>query len=161
MCFLPNSNPSRPRLARTEPAPRFHRDRSRKNAEVSARTPPSDVFQIRMKPLLDAGVAAPSTNLRQTRQPRPHLQPPRVVGKPATENLGVSGHLRARTDQRHFALEHVPQLRQLIEVETAQSASKPCPRRKFLIAPVVRAGFEVRGRRTDLVKREAAPIAAR
>src|SRR6266850_516888 len=56
---------------------------------------------------MNAGVAAPSACLRETRKPGPDRQPPAVLGKPATENLRVSGHLRTRADQRHFALEHL------------------------------------------------------
>src|SRR5215472_761196 len=138
MCLPLSSNASRPALMPAEHTPDFHQNGSGQDTEVHARSATLDILQIRAKPLINAGVTAPAPNLRQTCQPWPHCEPPAVVGKLAAEDPGVRGHLRTRAYQRHIAFEHIPQLRQFIQVETAQVASETRARRKFVVAPVVR-----------------------
>jgi hypothetical protein len=51
---------------------------------------------------------------------RPHVQDARVL---FGEHLGELGDFGPRPDQRHVALQHVPQLRQLVELGAAQQAT--------------------------------------
>ncbi len=54
---------------------------------------------------------------------RLHLVPEHVLRNPVLELLDEEGPLRARADDGHVALEHVPELRQLVDVVLAQPAA--------------------------------------
>ncbi len=104
---------------------------------------------------------APAVHLRPPRDAGPHLVPQHVLRVALLELLDEVRPLGPRADQRHVALEHVPDLRQLVEVEAAQ---QPPDRR----APRVVLGRPDRSRvplgvlehRPVLVDGEGAPVEA-
>src|SRR5690242_3673398 len=108
---------------------------------------------------MNAGVAPPAADLRQPAKTRPHRQPLRVFRQPVTEPLRMQGHLWARTRQGHLALQHVPQLRQLVDIKAPQPAPKPRAWRKVFVAPIVGAGLKARRGSADLVQYEWIPAA--
>src|SRR5688572_24841263 len=82
-----------------------------------------DVVQVVLDSLLERGVTAPAVHLRPPGDAGLHLVAQHVLRDAVPELLHEEGTFRARADDRHFSLEHVPELRQLVEVEAPQPAS--------------------------------------
>src|SRR5207253_2512294 len=99
--------------------------------QVEAETPPLDVVEITLDPLLDRCVAPPSVDLGPARDPRLHLVAEHVAGHAAPELLHEARALGARSDEAHLAAQHVEALRQLAEdqverpLENAVQAVEP------------------------------------
>src|SRR5687767_3560135 len=94
--------------------------------QIQGYGPVLDVIEVVLDALLERGVAAPAVDLRPAGDAGLHLVAQHVLRNAVLELLDEERPLRARTDDRHIALQHVPELRQLIEVELAQ----PAPERR-------------------------------
>src|SRR5262249_7837997 len=95
--------------------------RARQNPEVEHQAPAIDVFQIEADPLIEFVDAVPAADLPQTGDAGLHAQLALVPERVAIE-LAAEG--RPRSHQAHVALEHAPQLRQLVEAVLAQDATE-------------------------------------
>ena len=67
---------------------------------------------------------APAVDLRPAGDPGLDLVAQHVTVNQAPELLVVSDRMRPRPDKRHFAAQHVEELRQLVERRRAQEAAK-------------------------------------
>lgn len=85
-----------------------------------------------------------------------------VVGVDGPDLVHEELALRARTDKAHLALEHVPQLRELVQMVLAQET--PHTGQTFVALPAAQCRPAVRLRRgdhgTELVERENLPVIA-
>src|SRR5438445_10924450 len=90
------------------------------NLQVEAETPPLDVVEITLDPLLDRCVAPPAVERGPARDPRLHLVAEHVAGHAAPELLHEARALGARSDEAHLAAQHVEELGQLVEARASQ-----------------------------------------
>ena len=86
--------------------------------------PVLDVVEVVLDALLERGVAAPAVDLRPAGDAGLHLVAQHVLRNAVLELLDEERPLRPRADERHVAAEHVPELRQLVEVRAAQEACR-------------------------------------
>src|SRR6186713_3058153 len=91
--------------------------------EIERDRPVLDVVEVVLDALLERGVAAPAVDLRPAGDAGLDLVAQHVLRDAVLELLDEEGALGPRPDDRHVALEHVPELRQLVEVEAAQPAA--------------------------------------
>ena len=89
----------------------------------SADRPVLDVVEVVLDALLERRVAAPAVDLRPAGDAGLHLVAQHVLRDPVLELLDEERPLGPRADDRHVAPQHVPELRQLVEVEPAQPAA--------------------------------------
>src|SRR3954447_10332312 len=129
--------------------------------QVERDRPVLDVVQVVLDPLLERRVAAPAVDLRPAGDPRLHLVPQHVLRDPVLELLEEIRTLGPWPDDRHVAAEHVPELRQLVDVETPQPLAHgraprvvvACPHwSAFVLRPLVH--------RAELVDLERAAVEA-
>src|SRR5688572_12556986 len=90
--------------------------------DVERHRPVLDVVEVVLDALLERGVAAPAVHLRPAGDAGLHLVAQHVLRDAVLELLDEERPLRAGTDDRHVALEDVPELRQLVQIEAAQPA---------------------------------------
>src|SRR5688572_32818548 len=91
--------------------------------EVECHRPVFDVVQVVFDPLLERCISAPAIHLRPAGNAGLHLVAQHVLRDLVLELLDEERALRARADDRHLALEHVPELRQLVEIQPPQPAA--------------------------------------
>src|SRR6187402_3869924 len=91
--------------------------------QVECHRPVLDVVEVVLNSLLERRVTAPAVYLRPARDARLHLVPKHVLRDAVLELFDEERTLRARTDNGHVAAEHIPQLRELVEVELAQPSA--------------------------------------
>src|SRR5262245_49529985 len=91
--------------------------------QIEADRPVLDVVQVVFDALLEGGVAAPAVHLRPAGDAGLHLVPQHVLRDPVLELLDEERTLRTGADDRHVAAEHVPELRQLVDVVAPQPAA--------------------------------------
>ena len=91
--------------------------------EVERDRPVLDVVEVVLDALLDRRVAAPAVDLRPAGQARAHLVAQHVLRDPLLELVDEERPLGPRADERHVAAQHVPELRQLVDVGAPQQAA--------------------------------------
>src|SRR5258708_39137539 len=90
------------------------------NLDVEAHRPVLDVVEVVLDSLLERCVAAPAIHLRPACDACLDLVAEHVLRNAVFELLDEIRTLGPRTDDRHVAAQHVPELRQLVDVEAAQ-----------------------------------------
>src|SRR5262249_10514503 len=110
------------------------------DAEIQGETPVLDVPDIVEDALLEAGVAAPAVDLRPARDARQAIVADVVVRDPLLKFIYEFGAFRTRADEAHLAFEHVPELREFIDVELAHEGADFEPARVDFLTPL---GFAV------------------
>src|SRR4051812_991653 len=100
--------------------------------QVEPHRPVLDVIQVVLDPLLDRGVAAPAVHLRPAGDARLHFVAQHVLGNLVLELRDEQRPLGPRADDRHIALEDVPQLRQFVDVGAPQHLADRRPPRVLL-----------------------------
>src|SRR4051812_40091408 len=112
--------------------------------EIEQRAPILQVPEIALDALAEIGVAAQPLDLRPAGDARRGIVACVVVHDLVLEVLDELRPLRARSDQAHFAAQHVPELRQLIDVPAPQKGADPQPARIVLRRPAdFPAGFRI------------------
>src|SRR5664280_218808 len=107
-------------VALVSPAPRHdRRHRHQHNAQVAEDRHVLDVLALECQALVEVQGAA-TVDLHRAGQPGLDRKPEEVLGIVALDQVEL---LRTRPDQAHVALEHVPQLRDLVEARAAQEAA--------------------------------------
>src|SRR5277367_839269 len=96
------------------------RDGSQNNLPVQCERPVVDVLHVHLHPGLEVQ-RIPTLHRPQACQARTHAQAPPL---PGLVELHFFGNRRARTHQRHVALEDVPQLRPFVDRKFAQEAAQ-------------------------------------
>src|SRR5687767_3934374 len=91
--------------------------------DVERDGPVFDVVEVELDTLFERGVAAPAVYLRPAGDAGLDLVAQHVLRDAVLELLDEERPLGTRPDDRHVALEDVPELRQLVEVEAAQPLS--------------------------------------
>src|SRR5215207_1400947 len=91
--------------------------------DVEADRPVFDVVEIVLDALLERGVATPAVDLRPAGDARLDLVAEHVLRDAVLELLDEVGPLGAWTDEGHVPPEHVPELRQFVEIELAEPAA--------------------------------------
>src|SRR6266571_7774630 len=94
-------------------------DRSQQNLQVEARRPVIDVIEVELHPAIEVNRVA-AADLPETRQSRFHRKAPAM---PPVIRRDFLRNGWPRSDETHVALEHVPELRDLVERELAQPAA--------------------------------------
>jgi len=83
----------------------------------------ADVVGIVPQSFLEAGHAAPPMNLRIACDARAHHEA-RIVSRMFFSELASElWTLRSRTDETHLAAQHIPELKQFVQAESAQHRS--------------------------------------
>ena len=98
------------------------RDRPEQDLEVQPERPAVDVGEVAARP---TGRSSGSWRASTCHRPviaRLHAQAPAV---PDVVLVDLARERRARPDEAHLALEHVPQLRQLVDARPAQDGPRP------------------------------------
>src|SRR5260370_403516 len=96
------------------------------NLDVEAHRPVLDVVEVVLDALLERCVAAPAVHLRPPCDACLDLVAEHVLRNAAVELLAEIRTLGPRTDDRHVAAQHVPELRQLVDAEAAPpTADRP------------------------------------
>src|SRR3954462_14571773 len=72
----------------------------------------------------------------------------------ASKTIGEVQAFRARTDDRHIAPEHIPQLRQLVELATRQERPDRCHPRVIFGSKGRSTGTDIRTKFSELVHSE-------
>src|SRR5437660_6927888 len=90
--------------------------RAREDLQVDQWRAVLDVPEVQLDALLP-GQRGPAVDLRPAGDPRLHVETAALSRGVA---LDLVGERRARPDQAHVAANHVPQLRQLVDRQTAQ-----------------------------------------
>src|SRR5262249_8379105 len=90
-----------------------HRHRAEQDLDVEAERPSIDVSEIQTHPVLEVHAVA-AGDLPEAGDSRLHGEAPAL---PALVLLDLLRDRRARPDEAHVALEHVPELRQLVDGE--------------------------------------------
>src|SRR6266536_1857922 len=98
---------------RRAPARQNGRNRPQQNLQIQRRRPVVDVLQVELHPVIEIDLV-PAADLPETSQARLHGE---AAAVPAAVRLHLFRDRRARPDQAHVALEHIPELRQLVERE--------------------------------------------
>ena len=101
--------------------------------EIERQRPVLDVVQVELDALFERRVAAPAVHLRPAGDAGLDLVPQHVLRDAVLELFDEERPLGPRADDGHVAAQHVPELRQLVEVEPAQpaaDASSPADRRR-------------------------------
>src|SRR4249919_3660943 len=75
-----------------------------------------DVVEVVLDALLERGIATPAVHLGPARKAGAHLVAQHVLRYPLLELIDEERPLRTRTDERHVAAKHVPELWQLVDV---------------------------------------------
>ncbi len=96
------------------------RDGLEQDLEVEPQRPLVDVAQIEGDPVVEVVDPGAAGDLPEPGDAGFHGQPPAL---PALVALDLVGDRRPRPDQRHLSLEHVDELRQLVEGPAAQPAA--------------------------------------
>src|SRR5258705_1074149 len=97
--------------------------------QIEGETPTLDVVEVVLDPLLDRRVAAPAVDLGPAGDPRLHLVAEHVAWHAAPELLDEARALRPRPHEAHLAVQHVEELRQLVEARPPQgNAERGTPR---------------------------------
>src|SRR5689334_21672905 len=91
--------------------------------DIESNRPVLDVIQIVLDSLLERRIAAPAVDLGPAGDAGLDLVAQHVLRDAVLELLDEERPLRSRSDDRHVALEHVPELRPLIEIVTAQEGA--------------------------------------
>src|SRR5258708_8932563 len=108
--------------------------------EIETDRPVLDVVEVVLDAFFDRRIAAPAMHLRPAGDARLHFVPEHVLWNLVLELRNEQRALGPRSDDRHVALEHVPELRQLVDVRSAeQLAERRAPR--ILLAREHRSGF--------------------
>src|SRR4051812_1840728 len=102
-------------------------NRLHEDLEVEPGAPVLDVEVIPLDAVGKGGVPAQAVDLRPTGQPGLHAMALRVAIDGLLEELDVVQALRPRSDQRHVAAQHVPELRQLVHRRAAQELADRRP----------------------------------
>ena len=97
------------------------------DAQVEPERPALDVVKVQLDPAVEV-IVAPGGDLPQAGDPRLDRQPAPV---PERVTGDFAGQWRPRADQTHLALQHVPQLRQLIQARPTQESAGPGEARIF------------------------------
>src|SRR5215204_792554 len=103
--------------------------------DVETDRPVLDVVEIVLDALLERRVAAPSVDLGPAGDSRLDLVAQHVLRDAVLELLDEVGTFWSWSDDRHVAAQHVPELRQLVEVEPAQEAADPGSARVVVSGP--------------------------
>src|SRR5882672_10260863 len=122
-----------PRAGRRRSVRMFMKEASQErephDLQVEPHRPVLDVVQVVLDPLFNRRVPAPAVDLRPARDAGLHLVAQHVLRDLVLELGDEVRPLRTRTDNRHLAAQHVPELRQLVEVRLAQQlADRRAPR---------------------------------
>src|SRR5690606_30540216 len=108
-------------------------DRAEDELDVEPQRPVVDVAKVEAHPVLEVDLVSPR-DLPEAGESRPGAQ---ASALPPLVALHLACDGRTRTDEAHVALEHVQELRQLIEAELAKDAAD---RRHARIAPHLEDG---------------------
>src|SRR5690606_28098265 len=100
--------------------PHAAEQREHDDLEIQPERPVLDVVEVVLDALLEVGIAAPAVHLGPAGDPGLHHVLLHVLRHLLLELRDEHRPLRARPDDRHLALEHVDELRQLIEARAAQ-----------------------------------------
>src|SRR5439155_5770648 len=105
--------------------------------------------------LLDRRITAPPVDLRPSSDAGLHLVAEHVLRNPVLELLYKQRSFGPRTDDRHLGLQHVPELRQLVDIRPAE---EPAERRssRIVVAGEDRPALALRvfAHRSELVNHE-------
>ena len=99
-------------------------EREPHDLQIEAHRPVLDVVQVVLDALLERRVAAPAVHLRPAGDAGLHLVAQHVLRDLVLELRDEMRPLRARPDDRHVAAQHVPELRQLVDVRAAQELAE-------------------------------------
>src|SRR6266571_9264637 len=88
--------------------------------EIEPHRPVLDVIEVVLDPFLDRRVAPPAVHQRPPRDPGLHLVAQHVLRNLVLELGDEQRALGTRPDDGHVALEHVPELGQLVDVRSAK-----------------------------------------
>src|SRR6187200_1422994 len=83
--------------------------------QVERHRPVLDVIEVVFNSFLQRCISTPTVDLGPAGDPGLDLVPQHVLRDAVLELLDEEGALRPRSDDRHLALEHVPELRPLVE----------------------------------------------
>src|SRR5260221_18527 len=127
--------------------------------DVEADGPVLDVVEVVLDALLERGVAAPAVDLRPASDARLDLVAEHVLRNAVLELRDEVGTLGPWADDRHVPLEHVPELRELVDVEPPEDPADWC-RTRVVVARPDRAGVVLGplGHRSELVDVERLPV---
>src|SRR5882672_7004784 len=92
------------------------RDRAHQDPEIRGQRLPANVLEVKAHPLVEADLAA-ARNLPQARDAGLHVE---TATLPGLVLVGLLGQRRAWADEAHVALDHVDELRQLVDRRRAQ-----------------------------------------
>src|SRR5262245_15919538 len=115
-------------------------ERQPHDLEVELHRPVFDVIQVVLDALLDGGVAPPAVDLRPAGDAGLDLVTQHVLRDLVLELRDEKRTLGPRSDNRHVALEHVPELGQFVDVGLAQELADWRPPR-ILFTGEHRSGF--------------------
>src|SRR5262245_18312420 len=93
--------------------------------DIESHRPVLDLIEIVLEPLLARRVAAPAVDLGPSVDACLDLVAQHVLRDAMLELFDEERPLRPRPDDRHVALQHVPELRPLVEVVTSQERADP------------------------------------
>jgi len=94
----------------------------REDPEVEPERPRARVLEVEREPAIELVDLAAAADLPQARDPWNHGKSLRVISGVL---LDLARHRRTRADQAHVALEHVEQLRHLVDAELAKHRPEP------------------------------------
>src|SRR2546428_10211631 len=97
--------------------------------------PMFDVIQVVLEALLKRGAPAPSVHLGPARNTRLHYVTQHVLGKLLAKLHNEFWPLRARAHNAHFALQHIPKLRQLVQAGPSEEGPDRSSSRIILLSP--------------------------
>src|SRR3989304_4765572 len=103
--------------------------------EIQSHRPVLAVVEVVLDALLDRGIAPPSVHLGPAGHSRLDLVTQHVLGNPFFEFLDETRSLRTGPDQPHGTLEHVIELRKLVDAEAAKNAAPGGSSRVLRIRP--------------------------
>src|SRR6185436_13286939 len=92
--------------------------------QVEPHRPVLNVVEVVFDALLERRVAAPAIDLRPAGQSSFYLVPQHVLRETVPELLDEVRTLRPRTHNRHIAAEHVPELREFVDVRPPQEPAE-------------------------------------
>jgi hypothetical protein len=142
--------------------------RFQKDFEVQQDRPPIDVLAIQPHYFLEIRNRGIALQLPKARDPRLHAEPPSMM-RSVTRDLGLGR--RARAYEAHVAAEHVPELRQLVDMSAPQGRPKWCdsrivadlehvPLHFIFVEQPGQTLFRVDAHRSKFVQSEQAAVAA-
>src|SRR5664280_64160 len=99
-------------------------NRQHENLQVEPEGPVLDVIDVVLDPPLQGAASAQTVHLRPAGHPRLDEMAREIMWNRPGELVDVVGTFRTGSDQAHFAAEHVPKLRQFVEIPPPHERSE-------------------------------------